>query len=133
MKFLADLLAPIGALMGGEVGEFWRNYMKQSGTQEQQKRWADNSSKYYGKEGETVIPKNRESQMENLKNYNGTDNKELGSATGKMKSNQSRYEAVSKKLFETNGKKIPWQAVAAIHYREGDMNFNTYLHQGDPL
>ncbi len=29
VKFLADMIAPIGAMMGGESGEFWREYLKQ--------------------------------------------------------------------------------------------------------
>jgi lysozyme family protein/peptidoglycan hydrolase-like protein with peptidoglycan-binding domain len=41
--------------------------------------------------------------------------------------NFARYQAVSARTD------IPPQLVAAIHYRESSMNFNTYLHQGDPL
>lgn len=29
LKFLADLLAPLGAMMGGATGDFWREYLKQ--------------------------------------------------------------------------------------------------------
>lgn len=29
LKFLADLLAPLGAMMGGAAGDFWREYLKQ--------------------------------------------------------------------------------------------------------
>jgi lysozyme family protein len=42
-------------------------------------------------------------------------------------SNVDRYEEVAK---EAN---LPYELVAVIHWRESDGNFNTYLHQGDPL
>ncbi|MCA1293762.1 C40 family peptidase [Paenibacillus sp. alder61] len=38
-----------------------------------------------------------------------------------------KYEAVSKKTG------IPPELIAAIHWREGSGNFDTYLHNGDPL
>lgn len=41
--------------------------------------------------------------------------------------NKARYQRVAAK---TN---VPAELIAAIHYRESSMNFNTYLHQGDPL
>lgn len=135
VKFLADMLAPLGALMDWEVGEFWRNYMKQNWTPEQQSKWANNSQKYYGKEGETVMSKNRESHKKNLADYAWCNNPDLMPTVNKMRANQSKYEAVSQKLSEKTGgkKKIGWEVIAAIHYREGDMDFGTYLHNGDKL
>jgi len=41
--------------------------------------------------------------------------------------NQTRYQTVS---LATN---MPAELIAAIHWRESSGNFNTYLHQGDPL
>ena len=41
--------------------------------------------------------------------------------------NQARYEKIQDKLG------IPWYVVAVIHYREGNCNFKTHLHNGDPL
>jgi len=41
--------------------------------------------------------------------------------------NRARYEAVAQR---TN---MPADLVAALHWREGSGNFNTYMHQGDPL
>ena len=41
--------------------------------------------------------------------------------------NKGRYEAVAR---QTN---IPPKLIAALHWRESSGNFNTYLHQGDPL
>ncbi len=41
--------------------------------------------------------------------------------------NKDKYEAVE----EATG--IPAELVAAIHYREGSCNFDTYLHNGEPL
>jgi lysozyme family protein len=42
-------------------------------------------------------------------------------------SNKARYESVSK----VTG--VPWQVIAVIHHMEGGGNFNTHLHNGDPL
>lgn len=41
--------------------------------------------------------------------------------------NHGRYEAVSAQTG------VPAKLIAAIHWRESTGNFNTYLHQGDPL
>ena len=41
--------------------------------------------------------------------------------------NKSRYEQVSTKS------NVPAKLIAALHWRESSGNFNTYLHQGDPL
>lgn len=41
--------------------------------------------------------------------------------------NKSKYEAVSRATG------VPAELVCAIHYRESGCNFNTYLHNGDPL
>lgn len=40
---------------------------------------------------------------------------------------RQRYEKVADIVY------IPAELIAAIHYREGSNNFNTYLHNGDPL
>lgn len=32
-----------------------------------------------------------------------------------------------------DGTEMPWEAVACIHYREGNLDFNTHLHNGDSL
>jgi len=41
--------------------------------------------------------------------------------------NKSRYEKVAKRTG------VPAELIAAIHWRESGCNFNTYLHNGDPL
>jgi lysozyme family protein len=41
--------------------------------------------------------------------------------------NKARYEAVAAKVD------MPPELIAALHWRESSGNFNTYLHQGDPL
>jgi lysozyme family protein len=46
---------------------------------------------------------------------------------GNWEQNRSRYETVAS---QTN---IPAPLIAAIHWREASGNFNTYMHQGDPL
>jgi len=38
-----------------------------------------------------------------------------------------RYKEVETKA------RVPWQVIAAIHYRESGQNFSTHLHNGDPL
>ncbi len=43
------------------------------------------------------------------------------------RTHRARYERVSQR---TN---VPAPLIAAIHYRESSSNFETYLHQGDPL
>lgn len=45
----------------------------------------------------------------------------------KFEANRARYERVAKAAH------LPAALIAAIHYREGSMNFNGYLHNGDPL
>ncbi len=45
----------------------------------------------------------------------------------KALANRGRYEAVAARAG------LPWTVIAAIHYRESSFNFNTYLHNGDPL
>jgi len=41
--------------------------------------------------------------------------------------NRSRYENVAAQVD------LPAELIAALHFRESSGNFNTYLHQGDPL
>lgn len=41
--------------------------------------------------------------------------------------NHARYETVAAQTG------VPAKLIAAIHYREGSMRWDTYLHQGDPL
>ena len=41
--------------------------------------------------------------------------------------NKMRYQVISNTLG------MPWQVVAAIHYRESDLDFTKCLHNGDPL
>ncbi len=45
----------------------------------------------------------------------------------KYEANKDRYEAVAEKTG------VPAELVAAIHWRESSGNFDTYLHNGDPL
>ena len=49
VRALADIFAPLGALMGGDVGAFWRNYLNESGMRRDIAAW-DNA---YGK-GQSV-------------------------------------------------------------------------------
>jgi lysozyme family protein len=47
--------------------------------------------------------------------------------TNKLISNRKRYEAVAS---QTN---VPWYAVGIIHLLESSFNFQTHIHNGDPL
>ena len=40
-------------------------------------------------------------------------------------------EKIYQKVEEESG--VPWQVVASLHFREGDCDFHTHLHNGDPL
>ncbi|MFC1717957.1 hypothetical protein ACFL6S_30125 [Candidatus Poribacteria bacterium] len=45
----------------------------------------------------------------------------------RMQGHQSTYTNIQDQLG------VPWYVVGAIHQMEGSMNFNTHLHNGDPL
>ena len=57
-----------------------------------------------------------EEQMASMSNF-----------TKNWDTNKARYESVSQKS------NMPATLIAAIHWRESTGDFNTYLHQGDPL
>ena len=52
---------------------------------------------------------------------------ELGNICQKMMFYKPRYQTVGDKIG------VPWDVVAAIHYRESNLNFSRYLQNGDPL
>lgn len=133
--FFVDMLAPFGALMWSPSGDFWRNYIKSNSNSSQKDSLIQNGENYGGKEGaEGNLPESsRKSYEQNLSQYDWCDPKKrwmLMWEVSKMRSNQSRYEAVSKRL---EPKKVPWEVIAAIHYRECSGRFDQYLHQGDPI
>jgi lysozyme family protein len=47
--------------------------------------------------------------------------------TTRIAQNQTRYSAVGRPLA------IPWYVIGIIHCMEGSLNFETHLHNGDPL
>jgi lysozyme family protein len=51
----------------------------------------------------------------------------IDSVCKRILENKERYEEVEKNTG------VPWPVVAAWHYRESNLNFNTHLHCGDPL
>ena len=57
----------------------------------------------------------------------GTQSSDLKSFYKNWQKNKKRYEAVAAKTG------VPAELIAALHWRESTANFNTYLHQGDPL
>ncbi len=52
---------------------------------------------------------------------------EVEKAIAGLTKNRARYESVSA------GSGIPWFFIAAVHNMEASQNFNTHLHNGDPL
>lgn len=52
---------------------------------------------------------------------------EVKSAVKKICNNAAAYNSV---MLATG---VPWQLVAALHYRESSFRFDTCLHNGDPL
>jgi len=52
---------------------------------------------------------------------------EVEKTTTKIAANQARYETVGEAL------NIPWFFVGVTHCMEGGLDFNTHLHNGDPL
>lgn len=53
--------------------------------------------------------------------------KQVLSAAETIIANQDKYEEVEK---ETG---VPWQIIAAIHHREGSLDFKTVLHNGERI
>lgn len=48
-------------------------------------------------------------------------------AINKIEAGKHRYQEVE------NATGVPWYIIGVIHYLEGNCNFNTHLHNGDPL
>jgi lysozyme family protein len=44
-----------------------------------------------------------------------------------MLANRSKYDAIANEV------NVPWYFVSIVHCMEGSLNFNTHLHNGDPL
>ncbi|MDD3149862.1 MAG: hypothetical protein PHV68_03430 [Candidatus Gastranaerophilales bacterium] len=60
-------------------------------------------------------------------NLTNTQQADLENFTANFEKNKSKYQAVSKKTG------MPAELIAALHWRESGGNFNTYLHNGQPL
>ncbi len=78
------------------------------------------------------IPKKEVYATKNIKNLaesaiKESYHKQVLSAVKAIKSNQERYEEVAK---ETG---VPWELIAVIHYREGSLDFETVLHNGERI
>lgn len=54
---------------------------------------------------------------------------DIDAAAALISRNQSTYTAIS----NATPNKVPWFLIGLIHYRESNCNFNTHLHNGDPL
>lgn len=52
---------------------------------------------------------------------------EVSAVCKRIVANKTIYQLVEKQT------KVPWFLVAALHYRESNLNFSTYLGNGDPL
>lgn len=51
----------------------------------------------------------------------------VNAAADRVIKGRTQYETVSKATG------VPWYVVGLLHYRESNCNFNTHLHNGDPL
>ncbi len=60
-------------------------------------------------------------------NMTDAQKSELAKFKGNFEQNKQRYQAVADKTG------IPAELIAALHWRESSGNFNTYMHNGDPL
>jgi len=75
-----------------------------------------------------AVYRNHESDLSNIRlATGGTYDSGVRAFKNTWANNKHRYEAVAR---ETG---IPAPLIAALHYRESSNNFDTYLHQGDPL
>ena len=57
----------------------------------------------------------------------GLHEKEIKLRQEKLRANKARYVALSDRTG------IPWQFIGIVHMMEGNCNFSTHLHNGDPL
>ena len=60
-------------------------------------------------------------------NMTDSQKAELAQFKNNFEQNKQRYQAVADKTG------IPAELIAALHWRESSGNFNTYMHNGDPL
>lgn len=59
-----------------------------------------------------------------------------GAATAQAKTiikYKARYQAVEKLTRDTGGPGVPWFVIGALHMRESNGDFSTWLHNGDPM
>lgn len=82
-------------------------------TKEAEQTEADNSYCDFNFDFNETLTDSMKSQIEKIKDI--------------FEANKDKYEAVE----EATG--IPAELICAIHYREGSCNFDTYLHNGQPL
>lgn len=139
LKLIADLFAPLWAMMPWEVWDFWRNYLQSDLGQEAWSggggRGNSNPEAIWGPEGKKI--EYSWSHDKAVKDYiagakDPAYTGQINEMVNQIKSNEVRYKEVSEALAK-KGKNIPWQAIGAIHHREASFDFNTCLHNGDPL
>lgn len=138
LLFFADLLAPLGATMWWKTGEFWRKYMQENGSNPNNPPDTPMADISTGVEGWKIDAQYSKDHEENVQNYlkeNWSDpayQNKISSTAQSIESYKGKYQAVSTALA-AKWKIIPWEVIGAIHEREGSLNFNTCLHNGDPL
>jgi len=67
-------------------------------------------------------------RLENMKSrLRGSQASDLETFLDHYRRNQARYQAVADQVH------LPPELIAALHWRESTGDFNTYMHQGDPL
>lgn len=138
LKFLADLLAPLGAMLGGKSWEFWKKYLQESGANPNNPSgWWMLSDITNGVEGWKIDAQFSSDHEESVKRFikewpDPEYQDKISNTANSVERYKSRYQAVSDAL-KAKWKIIPWEAIGAIHEREWSLNFNTCLHNGDPL
>jgi len=131
MRMLADFFWPIGAALGipfwqKYMGErFWDDDFDDSGTDD----WSSDAK---GKEANIPwwVLKSNKAYLDSgkgLKLEGGSYENQANSASEAILAHKEKYQKVSEATW------VPWELIGAIHFRESSLNFNTYLHNGDPL
>lgn len=66
-------------------------------------------------------------------NLTDSQKNELETIKGIYLEHKDTYEDIAAEILKETGVSLPAEAICAIHYRESSCNFNTYLHNGQPL
>ncbi|MCO4747239.1 MAG: peptidoglycan-binding protein [Proteobacteria bacterium] len=130
MSLVSKTTDDVYAEAGQEAAEAVNAEVEQPGAAEAQPAWAtEEDDATYAPKGKMgrVHAKHTERLADGIELDLGMREKDLEIFVAHYAKHRARYEGVSAK---TN---IPAKLIAALHWRESTGNFNTYLHQGDPI